>query len=50
MVVPLVGTWIEISPLLFLSLIKPVVPVVGTWIEIMSGGIPIDSNVPSFLS
>ena len=33
-VVPYVGTWIEIRPSMYLSMMHPVVPYVGTWIEI----------------
>ena len=32
-VVPYVGTWIEITTLLFLQPLPSVVPYVGTWIE-----------------
>ena len=35
LVVPLVGTWIEMSLSLTDSIILPVVPLVGTWIEII---------------
>ena len=38
MVVPLVGTWIEICAVYSASIPAPVVPLVGTWIEIRYGG------------
>ena len=34
LVVPLVGTWIEISKYIYHFLMNKVVPLVGTWIEI----------------
>ena len=35
MVVPLVGTWIEIGPVHIVGSHQCVVPLVGTWIEIL---------------
>ena len=47
-VVPYVGTWIEIDPTLLLAVLASVVPYVGTWIEMpaIANALEVDVVVP----